>query len=237
MGSSVSARELVGLLREVQRRSRGSPAEARRRAVELCLAYHLRGQERKAAENVIREVHGELGGPWEKPPVPVMGRQANGLSPDEERALRTILTQVLGAEGARDEQPAAALLSRAEDEIQRVSERLQAAKPTVTASAPLAERVGEFQERLSGVDRALERTAQEFLDRLLEAFDPEAAKAYVGQKGIKLSSFYKASVYDALCEKFSQLRAYHEKGRLVRDFRATFKKYLKQRDATERGER
>jgi predicted component of type VI protein secretion system len=92
--------------------------------------------------------------------------------------------------------------------------------------------VGELQDRLAGVDRALEQTAQEFLDRLLDAFDPDAAKAYVGQKGLKPSAFYKASVYDALCEKFAQLREYHRRGRLVRDFRATFKNHLKRHDPT-----
>jgi len=49
----------------------------------------------------------------------------------------------------------------------------------------------------------------------------------VGKKGLKTSTFYKARVYDAICEKFAQLREYHERGRLVRDFRSTYRKCLK----------
>jgi len=231
--SPASGRDLAGLLRDVYRRSTALPAEERRRAVELCLAYHLRGREGQAAVRAVEEVHRELGGPWEKGPKSAPGRPGSGFSPEAEQALRAVLAGVLGRGTAARAGSGAQALPRAEEELQRVAERLKAARPAVPASAPLGERVGELQERLSQVDRALEQTAQEFLDRLLEAFDPEVAKAYVGQKGIKPSSFYKASVYDALCEKFSQLRAYHDRGRLVRDFRATFKRYLKQGGSTE----
>jgi len=90
----------------------------------------------------------------------------------------------------------------------------------------------EVLDRIDGapldVEGPLEQAAQEFLDRLLDAFDPEAAKAHVAKKGLKLTSFYKASVYDALCEKFEQLKQYHERGRLVRDLRAAFRRNLRQ---------
>lgn len=226
-----AARDLAAFLREAHRRCAGLPAGERRRAVELCLAYRLRGADREGAKALLEGTPQALEA-GKKSRAPGAGHPGAGrVSAASSAVLRDILGRVLGEAGAPDREGPEAF-ARAAEELARVEEHLTLAKPRVPAGSPLGERVGELQERLAGVDRALEQTAQEFLDRLLDAFDPEAAKAYVGQKGLKPSAFYKASVYDALCEKFAQLREYHRRGRLVRDFRATFKNHLKRHDPT-----
>ena len=221
------ARDLADFLRAAHRRCARLSAGERRRAVELCLAYRLRGLGRARARELL-EGAAQLLGAGQGPRAGRRG--AGGLFAAPPAALGEVLGRVLGEAGARDRGGPEAL-ARAAQELARVEEHLARARLRTPAASPLGDRVGEIQERLAGVDRALEKTAQEFLDRLLDAFDPEAAKAYVGQKGLKPTAFYKAAVYDALCEKFAQLREYHRRGRLVRDFRAAFKSHLKRGDA------
>lgn len=75
-------------------------------------------------------------------------------------------------------------------------------------------------------DKALDEAARESFDRVLGALDPDALIKSTPRKKLTTESAYKAALFDAVTEKFGQLKMYHDKGRLVRDYRTAYKKHI-----------
>jgi predicted component of type VI protein secretion system len=100
-----------------------------------------------------------------------------------------------------------------------------------------------LKDLLDGLDRrlgaekaAIQRAAQEAFDRLMAAMDPETIRNQAEGKGWKVGPFQKASLYDVWEEKYAQLKAYHDRGRLVGDLRAAFRKHAGSAAKSEEGE-
>jgi len=208
-GAALSQSAPAGLaqgLRQVMRRAVGLSESDRRRVAEVYLAYQLREVPRSRVPALLRDVQEQL------EPGRCRGPQ---VAPAED---------VSGAGASR----AAGTQSVAEHTLTALVARLRALGGD--AADPLAEPevlLDRVQARAEAVDRAVQRTAQEFFDRVLQALDPDAARAFVGKPGLRPAPLYKAAVFDAYAEKFGQLAEYHSKGRLVRDFRASFKRNLR----------
>lgn len=81
--------------------------------------------------------------------------------------------------------------------------------------------------RLHGNEAALEKAANETFDRILHSVDPRSVEQSVEKSTMKPAAFYKADLFDAMTEKHSQLLNYHQKGRLMRDFRGTYRSELR----------
>lgn len=194
-------------LRQVMRRAVGLSESDRRRVVEVYLAYQLREVPRPRVPALLRHVQEQL---------------------EPGRCAGPQVAPVHEAPGAGGSSRAAATTSVAEHTLTALVARLRALGGD--AADPLAEPevlLDRVQARAEAVDRAVQRTAQEFFDRVLQALDPDAARAFVGKPGLRPAPLYKAAVFDAYAEKFGQLAEYHRKGRLVRDFRASFKRNLR----------
>lgn len=198
---------LAAGLRQVARRARGLPEGERQRALELYLSYQLRGEERPRVPGLLRETlerlaPGRVAAPTAEPasgPAAGAGPGRPGTPADPSPGALEALVSSLRSLPGVDDDPG-------------------------LAPAVLVEQV---QARLAAVEGAVQQTAQEFFDRLLQALDPDTARAFVGKPGLRPAPLYKAAVFDAYAEKFSQLAEYHGKGRLVRDFRASFKRNLR----------
>jgi hypothetical protein len=52
----------------------------------------------------------------------------------------------------------------------------------------------------------------------------------VPRKTLSTDAMYKAALFDAAVEKFKQLELYHSKGRLVRDYKTAYKRYITEKN-------
>ena len=204
---TLSAGTVAGGLRQVAQRAVGLSESERRRALELYLAYQLQGEERQGVPALLRKTleqfdPGRRVAPaWVAARGPVADAVAGGAgSPasESEKTLEALVGKIRSLAGVDTD-------------------------PALTPTALLE----QVQARAEAVERSVQQTAQEFFDRLMQALDPAAAKAFVGKPGLRPAPLYKAAVFDAYEEKFLQLAEYHRKGRLVRDFRASFKRNLR----------
>lgn len=205
-GSQTAPEDLAQGLRQAMRCAAGLAEPDRRRVMEVYLAYQLRGQPRSRVPALVRQIQEQL------EPGGCAGSQVGPVP------------EATGPEALR----AAATTRVAEHTLAALVARLRALGGD--AADPLAEPdalLDRVQARAEAVDRAVQRTAQEFFDRVLQALDPDTARAFVGKQGLRPAPLYKAAVFDAYAEKFGQLAEYHRKGRLVRDFRASFKRNLR----------
>ena len=199
--------QIAGGLRQVCQRAAGMPEGERRRAMELFLAFQMRTVERAQVPARLQEVLEQLA---VGPAQPVHRPEVEARKPEEpSRGL-----EPGGGEAARS--------------LEELVERIRSlagydADPALSPEALLE----QVRARAAAVEQSVKDTAQEFFDRLLQALDPDAARAFVGKPGLRPAPMYKAAVFDAYAEKFSQLAEYHQKGRLVRDFRASFKRNLR----------
>lgn len=117
----------------------------------------------------------------------------------------------------------AQLVDALDQTLHSVSQTLSAAlKQDKLTPRPLDKLVESAAKRIKQGDAALETAAEESFTRILAALDPQTLEATAGSK-MKVGPFHKAALYDAVMEKYDQIRAYHDKGRLVRDFRAAYR--------------
>lgn len=240
------------MLRSAHAKCRGLSDEDVLRAIKICAAYALRGLTPVQAGNVLRRVIEVFGGEifggadassplpasvgpvaaapaTEKPcpPKAVLRETAEILDSSLDNQLDDLLKIALG----RDWRPSAAGNGSLGDRLEKIKSTLQAVRalaPDRMSDAPLDEVAAHLGERLSNIDDALKQAAAEFVEKLLAACDPESAKERVKRGKLEFENSYKAALFDSLAEKFSYLRAYHENGRLTRDFRTTFRKFQKQ---------
>ncbi|MDH5694495.1 MAG: hypothetical protein OEZ47_15465 [Gammaproteobacteria bacterium] len=75
-------------------------------------------------------------------------------------------------------------------------------------------------------EEALNEAARESFDRILSSVNPDSVLATMEKSKVKIGPFQKAAQLDAISEKYSQLNLYHERGRLVRDFKSIYKSFL-----------
>ncbi len=94
--------------------------------------------------------------------------------------------------------------------------------------------LSRFDELYEINDRAMDKAVKKSFSRILNALAPETVKSGIGIKE-KLSFSCRSSVYAAYKDKYQRLKLYYEKGRLLRDYRASFKKYLNE-ELTSAGE-
>jgi len=113
--------------------------------------------------------------------------------------------------------------------VQRLAERAQVLAETVRKPGlPLSALLERAARDLQAHDHALEHAARESFERVLNALSPEILKKNVPKKALSTEATYKAAMFDAMVEKFNQLEMYHNKGRLVRDYKAAYKKYVQE---------
>lgn len=93
---------------------------------------------------------------------------------------------------------------------------------TPTAKMP---RVSPKSEALDREE--LHKAFNESVERMLNALNPEYLRSYVKKRTMQSDKAYKSELFDSYEEKFVQLVAYHEKGRLFKDFWALFRENLK----------
>lgn|GEM_PF-6672758 len=237
-----SSVEAAAWLRDAWGRTAGMSAAGRKKAIGVCLAYRLRGlsheQAEKAASAILQTISGRAGTSPTGPGTAATATLATGsvLSESQLQRLRAVVALLGGtvADDVRVDEILSAVERSAHslvDEVYRVGDNkrfLNVSPENVLRSVEVRLRHGDDASKLA---------AQEMFDRLLKSVDPVAAKDYVEEKGLRFGPFHKAALYDAVCEKFAQMSEYHEKGRLVRDFRAMYRSRLaelaKSEDVTE----
>lgn len=226
--------ETAAWLRDAWGRTAGMSAAGRKKAMGVCLAYRLRGlnheQAQKAGSAILQTLSGHAA-TWPAASVGAVTAAATTVAAGP--VLSEPLLQRLRAVGVllggtvADDDNIDEILSVLErsahnlvDEVYRVGDN----KRFLNVSPE--EVLKSVEVRLRHGDDASKLAAQEMFDRLLKSVDPVAAKDYVEEKGLRFGPFHKAALYDAVCEKFAQMSEYHEKGRLVRDFRAMYRSRL-----------
>ncbi len=195
-------------------------AKDRRKALQLYLAYCLRDETRDGILQRIQVIYAQLSS-GEKPPV----RKAvvQDLTP-----MITTLKAYYGEETAYAQGDTQSLMAQVETAFNEIAETLRSVLGRGSlAGQPMRETVKAAAFRIKEQERALESSAGESFDRILGALDPQTVEGSVGGAKVKIGPFHKAALYDAMVEKYGQIKAYHEKGRLVRDFRAAYKSNFK----------
>jgi len=108
-----------------------------------------------------------------------------------------------------------------------VVELTKASGEKMDSLLPAIELLNKYDELFEINDRAMDKAAKKSFVRILNAMAPGTIQSSINIKD-RFSFSSKSSVYTAYKGKYQRLELYHEKGRLLRDFRASFKKYLKE---------
>jgi len=91
--------------------------------------------------------------------------------------------------------------------------------------------IGENIEDLLNWDsqhlNATHSTVESIIERIIESLDPESSYKYLDNSVIRVGPLKKAAMFDAIKEKYSQVVAYHEEGKMLRDFKVLYKQELK----------
>jgi len=215
-----SASEVANYLRSVYRRAYGASSADRQHLLRICLAYRLRELPRDAVSELLRSVATEF------TVVPPASAPVSAIEQGPWReAIQDLARLVDGAtvaQGADD-------LKLLRTAVQRLAERAQILAETVRKPGlPLSALLERAARDLQAHDHALEHAARESFERVLNALSPEILKKSVPKKALSTEATYKAALFDAMVEKFNQLEMYHNKGRLVRDYKAAYKKYVQE---------
>ena len=219
---AAAASDVATYLRSVYRRVYGAAPAQRNRLLRICLAYRLKELPRDALTDMLRALATEFSsappalgtppasaieqGPWREA-VQELARLVDGATvvqgTDELKLLRTA--------------------------VQRLTARAQVLAETVhKPGLPLSALLERAARDLQAHDHALEHAARESFERVLNALNPETLKKNIPKKTLSTDTTYKAALFDAVVEKFNQLEMYHNKGRLVRDYKAAYKKYVQE---------
>jgi len=214
-----SAFDIAHYLRSVYRRAYGASSTDRRRLLRICLAYRLKELPRDAVSELLRSVATEFA------VVPPASAPVSVAQAPWREAIQDLARLVDGAtvEQGADE------LKLLRTAVQRLAERAQVLAETVRKPGlPLSALLERAARDLQAHDHALEHAARESFERVLNALSPEILKKNVPKKALSTEATYKAAMFDAMVEKFNQLEMYHNKGRLVRDYKAAYKKYVQE---------
>lgn len=216
-----AAADVAHYLRAVYRRAYGVAPAQRDRLLRICLAHYLKEVPRNALTNVLRAVASEFAA---APLATGTPTPATELGPWRE-AIQQLARLVDGASIVQGTDELKLLLTA----VQRLSARAQVLAETVhKPGLPLSALLERAAHDLQAHDHALEHAARESFERVLNALNPEMIKKNLPKKTLSSEAAYKGALFDAVVEKFSQLEMYHNKGRLVRDYKAAYKKYVQE---------
>ncbi|MDH5231930.1 MAG: hypothetical protein OEZ58_04130 [Gammaproteobacteria bacterium] len=206
--------------------------EEKKKIVQVCLLNAMKERNQQEAGEFFEQLMMSLDASTQEVLTVAkcfLGPASNASTLDENAMarLQQVVVKLAGGVGADDDNQ---LLLQLENAVSQLSKSLhQAANKHETIPLPLIDLADLIRKRNRDHDLAIESAAQESFDRILNSVNPEAAKNYMDPTSVKVGPFYKASLYEAVVEKYQQLAAYHEKGRLARDFRAMYKSHLKKR--------
>lgn len=218
---AATASEVASTLRAAYRRVYGVEPAQRARLLRICLAYQLKDIPRDEVAGVLRAVAAEFGA---SPAAGDASIPASDLAPWRD-AVQQLARLVDGATVAQGTDELKLLLNA----VQRLNARAQVLAETVhKPGLPLSALLERAARDLQAHDHALEHAARESFERVLNALNPETIKKGIVKKTLSSEAAYKAALFDAVVEKFSQLEMYHTKGRLVRDYKAAYKKYVQE---------
>lgn len=218
---AAAASEIAGYLRSVYRRVYGATPAQRDRALRISLAYRLRELQSDAMIEVLHAVAGEFSSAPSTSSTPVAVTE---LAPWRE-AIQQLARLVDGStvvQGTDELKLLRVALQRLTARAQVLAETVR--KPGLPLSALLERAARDLQVH----DHALEHAARESFERVLSALNPQTLKMSIPKKTLATETAYKAVLFDAVVEKFSQIEMYHNKGRLVRDYKAAYKKYVQE---------
>lgn len=216
-----AASDIAGHLRSVYRRVYGATPAQRERVLRISLAQRLRGLQGDAIIDVLHAVAGEFSSVPSISNTPVA---LTGSGPWRE-VIQQLAQLVDGATVAQD----ADELKLLRVVLQRLASRAQILAETVRKPGmPLSALLERAARDLQAHDHALEHAARESFERVLSALNPQILKMNIPKKTLTTETAYKAALFDAVVEKFSQIEMYHNKGRLVRDYKAAYKKYVQE---------
>jgi hypothetical protein len=213
-------------LRDAYLRASGLSRDQRRAVLGTVLRYRLRNLAPEAARESLRKMReafaGEAGPGRTAATSPA--RTAPAYAPAvESDDLRELLRLIAGS-GAGD---------AGAESVRAIAERLRTEMQVLRAvlrkpNFSLEELLRRAARDLSAHDSALEHAARESFDRVLSALDPAEVMKAVAKKTLSTEAMYKAALFDALKEKHDNLQMYHGKGRLVRDYKSAYKKYVQE---------
>ena len=70
-------------------------------------------------------------------------------------------------------------------------------------------------------------TSETITSRIINSLNPESFEKYLDTGLIKVGPLRKAAMFDALNEKYTQVKSYQEEGKMLRDFKVLYKQELK----------
>lgn len=205
----------VDSLRAVGQRTWQLDDEQRHKAMEILLAWHMRRMTVEGGAIFLQRVLRHIGTPA---PARHSGAQktvdTTALSLSRP-ALQTTLLR-LGGE-VDSNRPVDALVAEIEQRVEALHQRLRQALGKKTSTRSIEELLDQLDVRLAGSEESMKAAAKESFDRLLGSLNPANAETYIEGK-VKIGPFYKGALFDALTEKYEQLKVYNDKGFLLRDF-------------------
>ena len=216
-----AASDIASYLRSVYRRVYGVAPAQRNRALRICLAHRLKDLPRDEMTGMLRAVASEFA-----LKLPVSGSPVFPTEPGPWReAVQELARLVDGATII----PGTDELKLLRVALQRLTARAEVLAETVRKPGlPLSALLERAARDLQAHDHALEHAARESFERVLSALNPKALKKQIPKKTLVTETAYKAALFDAVVEKFNQIEMYHNKGRLVRDYRSAYKKYVQE---------
>lgn len=225
MASAVSmnaarVQQVAALLKRAYIGTVALPEADRKRAIRICLAYQLRDVARDQVPGALRRVAQEFGALEVAEPAMVPS-----AAPDT--AWRAAVLELVHLIEGASVTPATDDFAALQTALQRLTARAAALAAVLhKPGLPLNALLERAARDLATHDSALEQAARESFDRVLSSLNPDELKKHVAKKALSTDAMYKAALFDAAIEKFKQIEMYHNKGRLVRDYKTAYKKYV-----------
>jgi len=219
---ATSASDVATYLRSVYRRVYGAAPAERNRLLQICLAHHLKELPRAAITGLLRVVATEFASAPQAAGTPPTAVTELGPWREAVHELARLVDGATVVQGTDE-------LKLLHTAVQRLTARAQVLADTVhKPGLPLSALLERAARDLQAHDHALEHAARESFERVLNALNPETLKKNIPKKTLSTETAYKAALFDAVVEKFNQLEMYHNKGRLVRDYKSAYKRYVQE---------
>lgn len=216
-----AASDIASYLRSVYRRVYGVAPAQRNRVLRVCLAHRLKDLLRDEMTGMLRAVASEFALKLPGSDAPVFSTEP-GLWREAVQELARLVDGATIIPGTDE-------LKLLRVALQRLTARAEVLAETVRKPGlPLSALLERAARDLQAHDHALEHAARESFERVLSALNPEVLKKQIPKKTLVTETAYKAALFDAVVEKFNQIEMYHNKGRLVRDYRSAYKKYVQE---------
>lgn len=212
--------ETIGRLRKAYDKGGHLPEHERRTLLKYWLAYQCRGMGARQRRLWLHQLGQQLHLAVEPPP-----QQASSAADQAQSTVLTRLLEEYYGQPLPDEEPPV-LYNRMLSQLARSLRVL--CHLAEEDRLPWQSMIECGMQNMNLVDENMRKAANQSFDQLLRAISPEIAMQHKSKKKWQTESSYKAELFDKLREKFEHLQAYHQKGRLVRDFRSLYKMFYKQ---------